>query len=128
MIVDRRGFSGWGNRSQFLLSLGKRGTSNGPHLTSPAPAASSWRNFRGREFRTARIYRAIGWQSHRLEAKHILRIDRSKTVVPDSIAVLTMPDIRTAANDTPGKALAERIKAVGYRIAARAILPDDAEA
>ena len=48
--------------------------------------------------------------------------------MPASIAVLTMPDIRTAANDTPGKALAERIKAAGYRIAARAILPDDAEA
>ncbi|MHB1302295.1 MAG: molybdenum cofactor biosynthesis protein B [Acidiphilium sp.] len=55
------------------------------------------------------------------------RIDESKTFVPVSIAVLTVSDTRTASNDTSGDALAERIEAAGHRIAARAILPDDAD-
>ena len=56
------------------------------------------------------------------------RIDESRPFIPVNIAVLTVSDTRTAANDTSGDTLAERIEAAGHRVAARAIEKDDAGA
>ena len=54
------------------------------------------------------------------------RIDETRRFVPVNIAVLTVSDTRTAANDTSGDALAARIAASGHSVAARAIVKDDA--
>ena len=56
------------------------------------------------------------------------RIDESRPFIPVNIAVLTVSDTRTLANDTSGDALAERIAKAGHRVAARAIEKDDADA
>jgi molybdopterin adenylyltransferase len=56
------------------------------------------------------------------------RIDESRPFVPVNIAVLTVSDTRTAAYDTSGDALAERIAKAGHRVAARAIERDNADA
>jgi molybdenum cofactor biosynthesis protein B len=56
------------------------------------------------------------------------RIDDSRPFIPVNIAVLTVSDTRTAANDTSGDTLAERISRSGHRVAARAIEKDDAGA
>jgi molybdenum cofactor biosynthesis protein B len=55
------------------------------------------------------------------------RIDETRTFLPVNIALLTVSDTRTAANDTSGNALAERIVAAGHKLAARAIERDDAD-
>ena len=44
------------------------------------------------------------------------------------IAVLTVSDTRTAADDRSGDALVERLTGAGHLLAARAIVPDDIEA
>ncbi|MFO1175605.1 MAG: molybdenum cofactor biosynthesis protein B [Paracoccaceae bacterium] len=54
-----------------------------------------------------------------------MRIDESRTFVPVRIAVLTVSDTRTAAADTSGDALAERLTEAGHVLAARAIVKDD---
>jgi molybdopterin adenylyltransferase len=54
------------------------------------------------------------------------RIDETRPFLPVNIAVLTVSDSRTAADDTSGDALAERIVKAGHRLAARAIERDDA--
>ena len=54
------------------------------------------------------------------------RIDETRPFVPVSIAVLTVSDTRTAANDTSGDALADRIAKAGHRVADRGIVRDDA--
>jgi molybdopterin adenylyltransferase len=56
------------------------------------------------------------------------RIDESRSFIPVNIAVLTVSDTRTAANDTSGDALAERIAIAGHRVVSRAIEKDDAGA
>ena len=56
------------------------------------------------------------------------RIDESRPFIPVNIAVLTVSDTRTAADDTSGDALAERIADAGHRVASRAIERDDAGA
>lgn len=53
------------------------------------------------------------------------RLDESKPFHPVHIAVLTVSDTRTAANDTSGDALAARITDAGHVVAARAIVRDD---
>ena len=53
------------------------------------------------------------------------RIDESRPFIAVNIAVLTVSDTRTAADDTSGDALAERIAKAGHRVAARAIEKDD---
>jgi molybdenum cofactor biosynthesis protein B len=58
----------------------------------------------------------------------VARIDDSRPFVAVNVAVLTVSDTRTAANDTSGDALAARIEAAGHRVAARAIEKDDAAA
>lgn len=45
--------------------------------------------------------------------------------VPLHIAVLTVSDTRTLAEDDSGRYLAEQLVAVGHRLAARRILPDN---
>jgi molybdenum cofactor biosynthesis protein B len=55
------------------------------------------------------------------------RIDESRRFVPVNVAVLTVSDTRTEADDTSGDALAERIVKAGHRVAARAIVKDDAD-
>ena len=54
------------------------------------------------------------------------RLDESRPFIPVNIAVLTVSDTRTSANDTSGDALAERIAKAGHRVAARALERDDA--
>jgi molybdenum cofactor biosynthesis protein B len=55
------------------------------------------------------------------------RIDESRSFMAVNIAVLTVSDTRTAADDTSGDALAARIVEAGHRVAARAIVRDDAD-
>lgn len=54
------------------------------------------------------------------------RIDESRPFIAVNIAVLTVSDTRTAADDTSGDTLAARIGAAGHHVAARAIERDDA--
>lgn len=53
------------------------------------------------------------------------RIDDSREFLPVRIAVLTVSDSRTAADDRSGDVLAERIAAAGHVLAARTILTDE---
>ncbi len=55
------------------------------------------------------------------------RIDESRPFVPVAIAVLTVSDTRTAANDTSGDTLADRITRAGHTVADRALERDDAD-
>ncbi len=56
------------------------------------------------------------------------RLDDSRPFIPLRIAILTMSDTRTAAEDKSGDALAEMATASGHAVAARALLKDDADA
>jgi molybdopterin adenylyltransferase len=56
------------------------------------------------------------------------RIDETRPFLAVNIAVLTVSDTRTLANDTSGDALVERVAKAGHRVAARAIEKDDAAA
>jgi len=56
------------------------------------------------------------------------RIDENRPFIPVNIAVLTVSDTRTSANDTSGDALAERILKAGHHVVARKIEKDDASA
>lgn len=47
--------------------------------------------------------------------------------VPLAIAVLTISDTRTLAEDRSGNTLAERVGTAGHQLADRAIVPDDVE-
>ncbi len=47
--------------------------------------------------------------------------------VPLNVAVLTVSDSRTRANDTSGDLVQERLETAGHKVAARAILKDDVE-
>ena len=53
------------------------------------------------------------------------RLDETRAFVPVRIAVLTVSDTRTAANDTSGDTLAARLTGAGHVLAARAIVHDD---
>jgi len=55
------------------------------------------------------------------------KLDESRPFVPVNIAVLTVSDSRTEETDKSGNTLAEHIVADGHRVAARAIVPDDAD-
>lgn len=52
-------------------------------------------------------------------------IDESRVFKPINIALLTVSDTRTAADDTSGDILAQLIKAKGHRLVTRAIERDD---
>lgn len=55
------------------------------------------------------------------------QLDQARAFVPVAIAVLTVSDTRTLANDTSGDTLVQRIVAAGHVIGDRAIERDDAE-
>lgn len=55
-----------------------------------------------------------------------MAIDPDRPFRPINIAVLTVSDTRTAADDTSGDILVERVIAAGHKLAARAIEKDDA--
>jgi molybdenum cofactor biosynthesis protein B len=55
-------------------------------------------------------------------------IDPERSFKPLNIALLTVSDTRTEADDTSGDILAERIAAAGHNLAARAIERDDVPA
>src|SRR4249919_442823 len=55
------------------------------------------------------------------------RIDETRPFLPIAIAVLTVSDSRTAADDRSGETLVERLTSAGHRLAARAIVPDEAD-
>lgn len=56
------------------------------------------------------------------------RLDDTKPFVPVRIAVLTVSDTRTPADDKSGDTLAARITEAGHLLAARAIVRDDKDA
>lgn len=53
------------------------------------------------------------------------RIDETRPFVPVGIALLTVSDTRTLAEDKSGQTLADRIAAAGHVLVARDIVPDD---
>jgi len=53
-------------------------------------------------------------------------VDESRTFKPINIALLTVSDTRGPEEDTSGDILAERIKAAGHKLVARALEKDDA--
>jgi len=53
------------------------------------------------------------------------RLDETIAFVPVRIAILTISDTRTPANDVSGDTLAQRVSDAEHVIAARALLPDD---
>ncbi len=55
------------------------------------------------------------------------RIDASRPFKPVNIAVLTISDTRTLADDKSGDTLAERVKGAGHHLADRAIVTDDVD-
>ncbi|GJD61521.1 molybdenum cofactor biosynthesis protein B [Methylobacterium frigidaeris] len=55
-------------------------------------------------------------------------LDQARAFVPLGIAVLTVSDTRTLADDRSGDTLVERLGRAGHRLAARAIAPDEVEA
>ena len=54
-----------------------------------------------------------------------MAVDPARVFKPINIALLTVSDTRTAADDTSGDILAERIKLAGHNLIARAIEIDD---
>lgn len=52
-------------------------------------------------------------------------IDDTRAFLPVRIAVLTVSDTRSIAEDKSGQTLVARIEAAGHEVAARAILPDE---
>jgi len=52
-------------------------------------------------------------------------IDETRPFIPVKIAVLTVSDTRTAADDKSGDTLVERLQGDGHELAARAIVRDD---
>src|SRR3982075_4022215 len=57
-----------------------------------------------------------------------MSIDESKQFVPLNIAVLTISDTRSLADDKSGTTLADRLTAAGHKLAAREIVTDDIDA
>jgi molybdenum cofactor biosynthesis protein B len=55
------------------------------------------------------------------------RIDESREFIPVNIAVLTVSDTHSLAEDRSGDTLAKRLEDAGHRLAARAIVTDDRE-
>jgi molybdenum cofactor biosynthesis protein B len=56
------------------------------------------------------------------------RLDESRPFIPVGIAVLTVSDTRTFADDRSGDTLAARIEAAGHKLVAREIVRDDRQA
>ncbi len=58
----------------------------------------------------------------------VMPIDESKSFIPLNIAVLTISDSRSLADDKSGATLVDRLTAAGHKLAAREITTDDVEA
>ena len=56
-----------------------------------------------------------------------MAIDPDRQFKPINIAILTISDTRGPEDDTSGDILVERVEKAGHRLAARAILRDDAD-
>ena len=56
------------------------------------------------------------------------RIDETGPFIPLKIAVLSMSDTRSLADDKSGATLAERLEQAGHLLADRKIVPDDVQA
>ena len=56
------------------------------------------------------------------------RIDETRPFRPLNIAVLTVSDSRTLADDRSGDVLVERLEAAGHKLAARMIVRDERSA
>jgi molybdenum cofactor biosynthesis protein B len=54
-----------------------------------------------------------------------MALNPNRSFIPVNIAVLTVSDTRTSANDTSGDTLAERIARAGHRVADRTLVRDD---
>ena len=57
-----------------------------------------------------------------------MSIDETKPFIPLNIAVLTISDTRSLADDKSGTTLSDRLTAAGHKLAAREIVTDDVEA
>lgn len=55
------------------------------------------------------------------------RLDEERPFIPLNIAVLTISDTRTEADDRSGQTLVERVTGAGHHLAARAIVRDDVD-
>ena len=55
------------------------------------------------------------------------RLDETRPFLSVNIAVLTVSDTRSEADDTSGRTLAEMIAAAGHKVAAKRIVRDDRE-
>ena len=55
------------------------------------------------------------------------RIDENRLFIPVNIAVLTVSDSRTPADDRSGDILVGRLTEAGHKLIARAIVTDDRE-
>lgn len=55
------------------------------------------------------------------------KLDPSRSFIPVRVAVLTVSDTRTLADDKSGDTLAARIREAGHTLAAREIVRDDVE-
>ena len=53
------------------------------------------------------------------------KIDESRPFIPVRIAILTMSDTRTLAEDKSGNTLAELVAEAGHEVAGRALVKDD---
>ena len=62
------------------------------------------------------------------DRKAMRKPHQSRPFLAVNIAVMTISDSRTAADDTSGDVLAERIEKAGHRLAARLIVKDEIEA
>ncbi len=52
-------------------------------------------------------------------------IDESREFIPVGIAILTISDTRTEADDESGRTLIERAEAAGHKVVARKVVKDD---
>lgn len=52
-------------------------------------------------------------------------LDLTRLFIPLRVAILTVSDTRTRANDTSGNTLAELVESAGHHLGERLILPDD---
>jgi molybdenum cofactor biosynthesis protein B len=66
---------------------------------------------------------------HDVELESVMAsADESKAFIPLNIAVLTISDTRSLADDKSGTTLSDRLTAAGHRLAAREIVADDVDA
>src|ERR1043165_4595029 len=67
-------------------------------------------------------------ERERQRREQLMSIDETKQFIALSIAVLTISDTRSLADDKSGTTLVDRLTAAGHKLAAREIVTDDVEA